>query len=387
MVFIYDFKYIKMSKKFNTGVRNINTVSKIPKLNPNPNPNLNQSIQVPSYNETRSLESCNQRVNNLFLNPENRLTVPNSLKRSYSDISSNQGINDQGHITKKPLDINTINDNTNNWIKEVKSDIPEDSNVPEEYQQEPARAPISLNETVEQLEVKLNEIKKEIYRLSDEVQINFEQVEEYVEANGDMMIRVVQRRPWNNRNISSEEVSPVSSVRSYNQSDNGNIASDNQSDNGNIALDNQSDNGNVATDNNNELLPDNASSKVSDLDNNEILSNASSRDSGYDQVQSFEPLDSGLPLNEVEYNEMFRFDNIIHNNYTIYMQGDDTIDYRMAYEYLIDSLNNLDILIQEHNNLLSVENNIIQRNVNLVMESEIISSNIDSLLNMLNAIN
>ncbi len=213
-----------------------------------------------------------------------------------------------------------------------------------------------------------------------------------------MLVRVAQSTPWNNRILYSEDVSPVHSVRSvsesdnanvalYDQSDNGNVALDDKSDNGNVALDNKSDNRNVATDNNNELLPDNTSSRVSDLDNNEILSNASSRFSGSDQAQGYEPLDSGLPLNDVEYTGMFRFDNIIHNNYIIYLQGEDTVDYRMAYEYLIDSLNNLDSLIHEHQNLMSVETNILQKNVDIVTASESISHNIDLLLELISSIN
>lgn len=379
-------------------VRNINTISKIPSPNVSPNPNLNQStLQVPSFNDTRSLESCNQKVNNLVLNPENRLTIPNSLKRSHSDISSNKGINDEGHLTKKPLKIDSRKD-TEKWLDEEKRDIPEDSNVPQEYQQEPVRIPVSSNQTVEQLEIKLNQTKNEIYRLTDEVESIFEQVEEYVGANGDMLVRVAQSTPWNNRILYSEDVSPVHSVRSVSesdnanvalddQSDNGNVALDDKSDNGNVALDNKSDNRNVATDNNNELLPDNTSSRVSDLDNNEILSNASSRFSGSDQAQGYEPLDSGLPLNDVEYTGMFRFDNIIHNNYIIYLQGEDTVDYRMAYEYLIDSLNNLDSLIHEHQNLMSVETNILQKNVDIVTASESISHNIDLLLELISSIN
>lgn len=319
------------------------------------------------------MESCNQKVNNLVINPENRLILPNSLKRSHSEISSNKGINDQGHITKKPLDINAINDKTKNWIDGVKSDIPENSNVPVEYKQEPVRAPLSFDETsksIVELEVELNKTKNEIYRLSDEIQTIFDQVEEYVEANSDMLIRVAQHTPWNNRLLYSEGGSPAGSVRSDNQSVNGSVRSDIQSDNGNIRSNNQSDNGNVATDN-----------------NNEVLSNASSRVSGSDQNQGYEPLDSGLPLNDVEYTDMFRFDNIIHNNYIIYMQGNDTVDYRMAYEYLIDSLNNLDSMILEHQNLLSLENNILQRNVNITIDSESITSNIDSILELLSSVN
>lgn len=400
MMMTFLFRKNKFKSNYNS-VRNIKTVAKIPSPSPNPQPNLNQStLQVPSVNETKSMESFNQKVNNLVFNPENRLKLPNSHKRSHSEISSNKGVIDPGHVTKKPLDINSINDKTKNWIIEVKNDIPKDSSVPEEYKQEPVRAPISFNETPEQfneavklLEVKLNETKNEIYRLSDEIQTICDQVEEYVEANLEMIIRVAQCTPWNNRSLYSENGSPIGSVILDNRS----VRSDNNSvssvisDNGNVRSENGSNNGNVALEKSKEVFS-NASSRVSGSDHgnvasdnsNGILSNASS-----DQIQGYkpEPLNSGLPLNDVEYTDMFRFDNIIHKNYNIYMQGNDTVDYRMAYEYLIDSLNTLDNMILEHQTLLTLENNILQRNVNIAIESENITSNIDSILEVLNSFN
>jgi hypothetical protein len=71
-----------------------------------------------------------------------------------------------------------------------------------------------------------------------------------------------------------------------------------------------------------------------------------------------EPLDNGVPFNKVIYSGQMRSDNIIYNNYSIHMSGNDNIDYRMAYEYLTECLDGLNKLIIEHQALIALEREI-----------------------------
>lgn len=67
------------------------------------------------------------------------------------------------------------------------------------------------------------------------------------------------------------------------------------------------------------------------------------------------PLNNGQGALEVTYSEMAREDQHIHSNYLINTRGTDNMDYRIAFDYLIDSLRSLDLLIQHSNVVAEVE--------------------------------
>ena len=102
-----------------------------------------------------------------------------------------------------------------------------------------------------------------------------------------------------------------------------------------------------------------------------------------------EPLDSVIPLNLMQYTGLSRNDCTIHNGYTIFMRGYDTTDYRFAYEYLKDYLDNLGSITECYRNMLLLESEIIQNNLNLdfLPASQEISSAIDNLITLLNTLN
>jgi hypothetical protein len=100
-----------------------------------------------------------------------------------------------------------------------------------------------------------------------------------------------------------------------------------------------------------------------------------------------EPLNSNIPLNEIIYTGHLRFDQFIHSNYSIHMSGIDNIDYRMAYEYLIDSLNDLDNLIQQYDVLEGLERSILPLNIGFNCQTPLISNNITNILELLSQFN
>lgn len=100
-----------------------------------------------------------------------------------------------------------------------------------------------------------------------------------------------------------------------------------------------------------------------------------------------EPLDSVLALNLIPYTGTLRYDCLIHNNYTIFMEGYDTDNYRFAYEYLKDYLDNLGSLTECYHKMLQLENEIIQNDLNFIPSSEEIANAIDNLITLLNTLN
>lgn len=100
-----------------------------------------------------------------------------------------------------------------------------------------------------------------------------------------------------------------------------------------------------------------------------------------------ESLNSLLPLNLIPYTGFLRFYCVIHNNYTIFLRGLDTSNYRFAYEYLKDYLNNYSSITECYRNMIQLENEIIQNNINFIFSSEEIANTIDNLTVLFNTLN
>jgi hypothetical protein len=100
-----------------------------------------------------------------------------------------------------------------------------------------------------------------------------------------------------------------------------------------------------------------------------------------------EPLDNGISFSDVIYSGQMRTDNIIYNNYSIHMSGNDNIDYRMAYEYLTECLDGLNKLITEHQTLISLEREITPVTNKIVVQAMNIEVEISSILEILSHFN
>jgi hypothetical protein len=97
-----------------------------------------------------------------------------------------------------------------------------------------------------------------------------------------------------------------------------------------------------------------------------------------------EPLDNGALTNQVIYSDQIRADDIIYNNYIIHMRGIDNIDYRVVYYDIIECLDNLDLLIAEHQTLEASERAILPLVNGLFdIQHEIVREEISSILETL----
>ena len=134
---------------------------------------------------------------------------------------------------------------------------------------------------------------------------------------------------------------------------------DDNSDNG--SLDNISDNGD-------NPIPDNSIVQ---------LGNEPS------QLVGMEPLNYGIPINEVTYSNLMRTDSVVYSNYSIDMQGLDDMAYRAAYEDTIDCINNLDILIALQQRMVQIEEFLAPLSNQLDLDSGSIGQEISSILNIL----
>ena len=188
--------------------------------------------------------------------------------------------------------------------------------------------------------------KAETFRLMDEIQVTTDLLEEYTA----------------NLKISLEEI--IETIYGchlrWNKTDNDND-NDNDSEN-----DNDSDN-----DNDND----------SDDDMSELISENSSV---VDTNVGMEPLNNGVSFSDVIYSGQMRIDNITFNNYSIQMSGKDNIDYRMAYEYLTECLENIDRLIAEHETVLTLERQIIPKISDADIQSIDTELQINDMLDILN---
>lgn len=119
-------------------------------------------------------------------------------------------------------------------------------------------------------------------------------------------------------------------------------------------------------------------------DNFDISSDGSSIFNETIENIGMEPLDNGALTNQVIYSDQIRADDIIYNNYIIHMRGIDNIDYRVVYYDIIECLDNLDLLIAEHQTLEASERAILPLVNGLFdIQHEIVREEISSILETL----
>lgn len=81
------------------------------------------------------------------------------------------------------------------------------------------------------------------------------------------------------------------------------------------------------------------------------------------------PLDSGQEANLVTYSELWRQDQYDPSNYLVHIQGIDNMNLRRAYEYVIDALDNLDMLIFKYNAMSAIETALAEAGIEITNES------------------
>lgn len=81
------------------------------------------------------------------------------------------------------------------------------------------------------------------------------------------------------------------------------------------------------------------------------------------------PLDNGQLADQVTYSELWRQDQYDPSNYLIHIQGIDNMNFRRAYEYVIDALNNMDMLIIKHNAMTALERTLAEAGVEVTNQS------------------
>lgn len=118
-------------------------------------------------------------------------------------------------------------------------------------------------------------------------------------------------------------------------------------------------------------------------DNFDLSSDGSSIFNEIIENIGMEPLDNGALTNQVIYSDQIRADDIIYNNYIIHMRGIDNIDYRVVYYDIIECLDNLDLLIAEHqaleaservilplvNGLFDIQHEIVREEISSILET------------------
>lgn len=137
-------------------------------------------------------------------------------------------------------------------------------------------------------------------------------------------------------------------------------------DDGYFEDDDNSDNGSL--DNGDNAIPDNSIVQQGNEPN---------------QLVGMEPLNYGIPINEVTYSDLMRIDSIAYSNYSIDMQGLDDMAYRSAYIDIIDCINNLDILIALQQRMVQLEQFLAPLSNQLDLDSGSIGQEISCILNIL----
>ena len=155
------------------------------------------------------------------------------------------------------------------------------------------------------------------------------------------------------------------------------------------------------SENNAQLNPDNYDPNILDLDNSLsqnflnhyqednldrldliLTDNSFIVDQGNNNV-SIEPLDNDLSSYDIIYSDQIRADHFIHNNYSIDMSGLDRLEYRLVYEYTVESLDILDNLMDKHQEFEELEERVSLLNSGLELKAEIIETKLSDILEIL----
>lgn len=99
------------------------------------------------------------------------------------------------------------------------------------------------------------------------------------------------------------------------------------------------------------------------------------------------PLNCMTPANLLEQTGIYRYDCLVHTNYTIFMKGFDTIEYKLVYEYIRDCLNDMDAIAQCYNEMVNIENQVVINNMHLFRDSVEIYDAFYTLVSVLNTLN
>jgi hypothetical protein len=388
-------------------------------------------------------------VLNMVDNDLSRVTIGSrGVKRSIesSDLSVS------GHLDKKVLkqipqdneeSINILYESTQNWVNKTFdiAQVSEESKIPDNYSSEPVARADDLNVRITDLNVNYQNIKAEAYELIDEMNTTSELLKMYMD---DIFLRVRERNPSSfsdgidydstfdsdsemGINIPDNKLGVNLPTDSENQSElsrlgdlilnnayvpklvrgNSNDASSvsNNSNDTSLVPDNLNDTnlvpnnlndtnlvpGNTITSPINPELADNPELTVhyETRSNDDVLSiNISTDISDPHLGVGLEPLNSGLQLKQVTYSGMLREDNVRLENFVINMRGEDTMEYRIAYDYLIDTINHLENLISKYQILRYFEEIVFRWNPELIdMENHIIFSEIHNILDLVSQFN
>ena len=269
-------------------------------------------------------------------------------KLSHDNNNENDNVNDNTSV------INSIQPNTstpreivNTQTSEVASNTTNNVVVTEPQRETVAEFAARHTDTY-------NQVKSEAYRVIDDIQTSVGLLEMYV---GDSQIRIeeLERSIYNQirvlENTGASEGVPV-------------LMSDNDSDSDSSISDN-SDNG------------------FNLNEPNIIAAHHSPQADSTPLIIGMEPLNNGISSNLVIYNHEMRYDQFVHNNYSIHMSGIDTVDYRMSYEYLIESLDYLDRLIVQHQMLDAIERVILPLNNGLDAQAQVVEIEISTIFELL----
>ena len=333
--------------------------------------------------------------------------------------------------------------NIEDWVNKISNiaEIPEESKIPENSLYESIARVDNFHERYLELISKYTDIKTVANKLVDEINMSHELLEMYMD---DVRVRVREVIPSSfsedidydstfesdsengnaipdNTNIglylptdsedNSELSNDANSVSKYLKD--ANFASENSND-ANSVSENLNDVNSVSENTNNASLVSGNTNNASLVPGNTIdspinpeladnpeltvynkpasdddvlsINNSTDVSDPYTGV-GLEPLDSGLKLNESTYSGMLRQDQHIHSNYLINLRGDDTMEYRATYEYLIDTLNHLDDLIFKYNLVHYLENLLIWWNPNIDIYSDVLKSEICDILDLISMFN
>lgn len=368
--------------------KNINTQSLSPKSSTITKETLDQSVpNISPIPESVNQETIDQAIKHINQNnPE--LVV--HVKRKSPDTLSDQGPSGENVFNKKAkFSHENENDTENTIIESIESDAPQLEN--------------QLRDLTKNIESHA-ETKNEAYRLIDDIQSTISLLEDYmenIETRVEEIEESIYARNIDINNLENNADMPrlmsdesLSSVSSHSHSNDWEIHSEQDMDNNpdlNILdlenIDEEVVEANFTEDNNFEQ------NNIT-LDNNYWINNGrifnpipSDNSSVVDINVGMEPLDNGVSFSDVIYSGQMRSDNIIYNNYSIHMSGNDNIDYRMAYEYLTECLDGLDKLIAEHQTLVSLEREIVPVTNEFIVQAMNIEVEISGILEILSHFN
>ena len=359
-------KYILTNLKLNVIFkREVNSLSLSPKSPSSPkSTTISKEDISSSSNEDENQENIDAALN--FIS-ENNTTKNLALhvKRKSHDTLSNAGPSGENTLSKKAkllhendntsiidsieLDTSTSGEITTSQISEIASNA-----TIAETASQVATQPVNLTTSM----VDYREAMDRAFTLIDDIQSTIALIDAYVDEI--------------HLEVSEIEESIYATVRT---DDVPRLMSDDSSSSQSLFFEDSSDS---ESDDNNSNIGNIPGQDLGTLDNN---SNVPGQDVG------MEPLDSGIALTDVMYSNNPRSEHIIHNNYSIDMDGIDNMEFRMTYEYLIECLDHLDELIDRHQEMEALERVILPLNSALGIESSPVEVEISAFLEIFSHFN